>query len=420
MRKYCVAVLMSAVSVSFAGTMCPAAEGGVSSQANEQPVVERYLETGQLAEGAKAVTDRLREHPDDQQARFSLGVVQFLQAVERLAQTEHRYGLMQHHQNEIPFLRLPVPPNPDPQEIDYAAARQIIEQFVKDVQKAETTLAEVKPDGVKLPLHFGRIRLDLDGDGKATDEETLWRIYARFNRRVNQDNGEQFLIAFDGGDVHWLRGYCHLLMALGDASLAYDWRDQFERTAHLFYPRVKTPYPFLLEGAQESGRGFNFPEIADAIAFVHLLNFEVKEPQRLSEAREHLLAMVSHSRASWKLIQAETDDDHEWIPNPRQSTVIPGVRVTEEMIEGWHQFLAEAEDVLEGRKLVPFWRGTQKRGVNLRRVFEEPRNFDLVLWVQGTAAAPYLEEGDMTDQEVWTRLIRVFGGEFVGFALWFN
>ena len=46
--------------------------------------------------------------------------------------------------------------------------------------------------------------------------------------------------------------------------------------------------------------------------------------------------------------------------------------------------------------------------------------FDLVLWVQGSAATPYLEKGEFTRHEVWDRLLRVFEGEFVGFALWFN
>jgi hypothetical protein len=50
----------------------------------------------------------------------------------------------------------------------------------------------------------------------------------------------------------------------------------------------------------------------------------------------------------------------------------------------------------------------------------EPRPLDLVLWVQGTAATPYLEKGELTKPAVWNRLTRVFGGEFVGFAIWFN
>jgi hypothetical protein len=58
--------------------------------------------------------------------------------------------------------------------------------------------------------------------------------------------------------------------------------------------------------------------------------------------------------------------------------------------------------------------------VNLRRVFTEPRPFDLVLWVQGTAAAPYLENGPLTKPETWSRFQNIFRGEFIGFALWFN
>ena len=77
-------------------------------------------------------------------------------------------------------------------------------------------------------------------------------------------------------------------------------------------------------------------------------------------------------------------------------------------------------ELLAGRKLVPFWRDAGGRGVNLRRVFTEPREFDLVLWVQGTAAVPYLEAGEVSTPEVWTRLKRIFRGEFLGFAIWFN
>jgi hypothetical protein len=91
------------------------------------------------------------------------------------------------------------------------------------------------------------------------------------------------------------------------------------------------------------------------------------------------------------------------------------------MVEGWTTFLDEFQEILAGRKLLPFWRGTNGRvGINLRRVFTDPRTLDLVLWVQGTAAAPYLEEGQVTSSEVWQRLNRVFRGEFIGFALWFN
>ena len=90
------------------------------------------------------------------------------------------------------------------------------------------------------------------------------------------------------------------------------------------------------------------------------------------------------------------------------------------MVAGWHDFLNEAEALLLGEKLVPFWRGDGAKGVNLKRAFDEPRTFDLVLWIQGTAAQPYLEDGQLTTKETWVRLQGVFRGEFIGFALWLN
>jgi hypothetical protein len=251
----------------------------------------------------------------------------------------------------------------------------------------------------------------------------LWKLYARLNSQaqVKPAQAEEFLITFDRGDVAWLRGYCHLLMAFGEFYLAHDGKELFDRTAHLFFARPETPFAFL-RGGQAAGEGRpDVGQIADLIAAIHLLRLPVSEPKRMGAALDHLRAMLALSRESWKFYMAEDDDDHEWIPNPKQAGVIPGVKITEEMVKGWTvTFLDEADELLAGRKLAPFWRDGGGRGVNLRRVFTEPREFDLVLWVQGTAAVPYLEAGEVTTPEVWQRLQRIFRGEFLGFAIWFN
>jgi hypothetical protein len=134
--------------------------------------------------------------------------------------------------------------------------------------------------------------------------------------------------------------------------------------------------------------------------------------------------MTDQAQLMWKHYLAEMDNDDEWIPNPRQTGVIR-VKVTEEMVSTWLDTVGEAEQVLAGKKLLPFWRGANaKRGVNLRKVFTEPRAIDPILWVQGTAATPYLEEGPITDfaaPETLRRLSDTFGGtNFFGFAFWFN
>ena len=395
-----------------------------SAPADPPPKAEAFLTTGKLADGERALAEALKNAPDDDQTRFGLGVVQFVRAVEARMQGFHRHGLRDEVAGGVfrnVLSNLPIPRNPAPQPLDARGLRGMLQAWVDDLRKAEATLAGVKDPNVKLPLHFGLVRLDFNGDGRADEQETLWKVYTRFNRqvewKVTPEAARDFVIAFDRGDVDWLRGYCHLLMAFGEVALAHDFDELFRETGYLFFRGAKPPHPFLRTGHEPR---FD-EEIADFIALIHLIRLPVAEPDRLKAALGHLEAMVSLSRSSWKAILAETDDDREWIPNPKQATVMPGGRVSDAMVKGWYEVLDEFEAILAGKKLAPFWRGANPRlGVNVRRVFTEPRPLDLVMWVRGSAAAPYLEEGERSTPATWQRLTRVFQGEFIGFALWFN
>jgi len=57
------------------------------------PLVEKYLMEGRLADGEKALGDAVKANPHNSQARFELGTLQFLRAVEKLVQSFHRYGM---------------------------------------------------------------------------------------------------------------------------------------------------------------------------------------------------------------------------------------------------------------------------------------------------------------------------------------
>jgi hypothetical protein len=402
-----------------------------SLDAAERPgaAAEKALIEGKLAEGEKALTEILTVTSNDAEARFGLGAIQFLRAVERLCQSFHRYGLRHGVAgNGLPFVRLPIPPNNHPQPISYTDLEAIFQSWNDDLGRAEATLARIGENekDVKLPLHFGQIRLDLDGNGKAEEDETLWKLYAQLNaparNQVTAEASRDFVVAFDRGDVAWLRGYCNLLMFFGDVYLAYDSRELFDKTASLVFPEAETSFPFLHrqpQAAQNPDR-FDTENILDAVAFIHLTRLPLRAAGRMQSALAHLEAMVERSHESWKFILAETDDDHEWVPKPGQHSVMPGGNMTMEMVKGWFEFLDEAKAILKGERLIPFWRHGDDRGVNLRRVFTEPQTFDLVLWFQGTAAVPYLEKGPLTRPEVWTRLQNIFRGEFIGFALWFN
>ncbi|HKI18381.1 MAG TPA: hypothetical protein VKA15_10895 [Isosphaeraceae bacterium] len=150
---------------------------GSLATAVEEPPVEKYLLDGKLAEGEKALAEVLAATPTNAHARFGLGVVQFVRAVERMVQTFHRYGLRSGAAGGmLPFERLPIPVNPTPEPIRYVDLRALFERWIADLAKAEATLAKVDSADVKLPLHFGLIRLDLNGDGKAEPDERLFRL----------------------------------------------------------------------------------------------------------------------------------------------------------------------------------------------------------------------------------------------------
>jgi hypothetical protein len=346
-----------------------------------------------LDERDATLLQRLKETPQNDQTRFGLGALQFIRAVEHLGQSLYRYGLHGELAQawNIPFLRLPVPPNPRPVECSYPALRAVFKDLIADLHEAETTLAQVQDKEVKLPLHPGAIQLDIIGDGKTRERfGTILKRYLPGALNLQQD--EALLIVFDRGDVAWLRGYCHLLMALAEIFLAYDGQELFDANGPYFFAKVKT--------STKAGPGG--------------LKLPLKEPERMNAALRHLENVLALSKESWKYILAETDDDQEWIPNPKQRGAL-GIRVTQPMVDSWLAFVEEAQAVLEGKRLVP-WREGEKRGINLRRVFLEPQP----LRFDDTRDTPYLEEGELTRPAVWNQLQRVFGGDLMNFALWFN
>jgi hypothetical protein len=364
-------------------------------------------------------------------------------------------------------LRIPVPHNPHPDKLTYEAFRPVLQSFVDDLEAAETTLAGITSTNLDLPLNIGLIRLDLNADGASSDDEALWLIFMTVAeaRWLDEREAGKLLVDFDESDVPWLRAYIHLLTAIVEFPLAHDWRDAFEATFHGVFPGAGLPLSVLfeeemkaLEELQKQGEvpeppvklpteswpeyenrrqiwletpegqerqrldslmiRVEFGGIADLIAFVHLNHWPVVEPERMQSVLEHLEAMVRFSRENWRRIRAETDDRNEWIPSTAQSGVLPRMRVTEERVAGWMQFLDEFEALLQGKKLLPHWRFY--RGINMRRMFLEPSTFDIVLLIQGSAAVPYLEEGELTTSQTWRQITRVFGGDFFRYFIWFN
>lgn len=404
------------VLVAVMALALPAAARAQDSSAE---IASRHLTGGTLAAGDEALVARLAADPSDADAHLGLGLIRFARAVETLGQGLYRHGLRTPRNLPIPFLRMPVPVNPRPEPISYDQARAIYVRFLADLAAVEAHLARQPAGEAKVRVDIAAIQLDFNANGRADPEERLSHVVQGLMRVSGR--AEPFPVAFDAADAIWLRGYTHVLSAVLQFALAHDWQATFEATAHLFFEGARSDARLQQGDASPilgMGQGGE-SALADTIAFLHLVRWRVVEPQRLLAARDHLKEVVRLSRLNWAAIQAETDDDLEWVPSPRQrNAAVQALTVTPERMAAWFQALDAFEAVLEGRKLIPHWRFSQ--GIDLSRIVTEPRDFDLVLWVTGHAAMSYLRDGDTLSREEWLAWQRIFGGHFLGYAIWFN
>ncbi|WP_421722860.1 hypothetical protein [Bauldia sp.] len=377
-----------------------------------------HLEAGTLTQGDAALAAVLETDPGNDDARMGLGAIRFVAALETLSQGLYRYGLQSPQRSMmVPVLRLPVPVNPDPEPISYEDFRGLLDRFVTDLALVDETLAGVGDGGVKLRLDLTKLRYDADGDGTVSDDERFIAVLQRVTGLGDNDMPETLVFAFDKADAIWLRGYANVLMGFSQFWLAHDWQESFEIGFPHFFPKIESPFAAALVGPSANPMYAEGAPIADLISFFHI-RWPVAEPERMAAVRQHIKAMIGLSRENWLAIEAETDDDREWLPNPRQTSPFASVQVNGERIAAWRAVLDEAEAVIDGEKLAPHWRFAQ--GFNLARIFDEPQAFDLILWLTGPAALPYLEDGPVTTAAEWEAMIGAFEGSFGVSAIWFN
>jgi hypothetical protein len=403
------------------------------------------LYSGRFSDGIVALAP-LAEAGDGE-AVFGTALIRLVRSLETAAFQLYTHGLAAPRTGALgPALAVPLPPNPAPQPLDYEGVRGILEALRFNVGTAEPGFMQAAEAGDwVLPIDVLKIRIDANGDGQASDGETIAAIFGivppeppappavpRTEGGAGRSGGLRgpvppaaqpeaaagFVVGFDRADAYWFAGYSNLILMQAEFLLAHDFSSFVDAAFHRLFPRSG----FAMQEFSRGGTLMMDPEsdtaIADAIAAIHTLSWPVTDAEMLAGVRERALRVIALSRANWQAIGAETDDDRELIPNPRQTPLVPEAVVTEEIVAAWHKTLDAVEAVLQGELLVPHWRFAQ--GFDLRAYFESATRTDLVLLLTGYDALPYLKDGPVASAETFAEANRVFGNNLLNYAFWFN
>lgn len=373
-------------------------------------LVEQFLTEGRFAEGELALKSMLDANPNDDEARFGLGMLQLVRAVEDLGKALYGYGALS-GSTLSPLLKLSVPRNRSPSPITYHDLGQVLDTFEFGLCKAESTLAQIHQDDVKLNLRLAKIFFDFTGTG--IDQTALTTLLSSLNegRPIFSFANREYRVHFDRADVAWLRAYCHLLSAIVDSYRALDLEAVFPQAATGIFPKVKS-------SREDSNR---------SLAQSDLFSLVFADASRMQSMRLHLLAFCELNREAWFYIGKESDDDFEWLASPAQTDLLL-LSLSSRLVETWLTTTKQLERLLKGEQLVPstvFTTLTPNRieegqGLNLKKWLDDPPT---ILISQGqlhesVLDAKYFEQmADQNSNSVWTffQMFQLLQGR-LGFA----
>jgi hypothetical protein len=414
------------LALAVAASAAAAQTSTVEPPAPARPEAPQSELSREIADAGLAATEaRLAALTDASDAdRFALAGVRFLSAVEYAFQLRWKYGL-DDPTGTVPLMRTELDVNPAPETWTSGIVTEIFTGVDVRMASARAALEGINPTsdfGVDIRLQD--VWFDVNANGTRDSNEAMTELLGPIMlgwRWFDRDPVQPWPgVRFDAADAAWLSAYTHMLQGISNVILAYDPAQALDEMLasratflELSPPRPPSPDSF------DNDFSASFGQFADvAIIFVRALDQD-PDAERMQAAHEHFLSMIEDNRAFWTRVNSETDDDREWLPNARQASAL-GLVLPPETGEVWKSVLSESEAVLKGELLIPYWRIREGAGVDLSRVFLEPKAIDLAGWIQGVDALPYIRKGPVMTGDSWGRFGNLMGGEAMLMSIYLN
>lgn len=366
-------------------------------------------------EGLAATRAALEAAPPSADRDMALAAVTFLGGIEGSYQSRWRSGLTE-IALPFPVIGTPLAPNPNPEPLtpDY------INKLAKDLGTAMQATREVLPqegDGAVV-LNLSDIWFDIDQNGTRSDDELLLWL-SGFPRITAQDAAPD-AVRFDAADAHWLRAYTHLIEGSMTLIRAFDPEPEIARALTLREAVAAQKAGLAPDDPARMPYGyFDYELFTDTAAVLLNTLRHQPDPTLIAETVDHAHAMIAANRDFWTAVAAETDNDREWIPNDAQTQAL-GLEIPPGTGAAWVSVLTDAEKVLRGELLIPYWRFAPGYGIDLRKWLDAPAPIDMIDWVQGTAALEYTREGALIDGAAWNQFLSIAGGNAGLYMVMFN
>lgn len=279
--------------------------------------------------------------------------------------------------------------------INHRYLRSTLDQAREALTAVDADLAAAQQDGIYLGFRLACWKVDWNHNGRIDRRDAMVfqiEVGADGKELPRDDPRRKPVFRFDVGDVAWARAFVNFQRAFFELLTAYKWTEIDKLAFGLL--RNRPPQEVVIRMA---------------------------DPQRVKQAKRFILAGLGFADAARKAYLAETDDDREWLPNPRQKNHPMPLPVDDALYETWKLLVGDLTRLVRGDEGLSVqalaqlgdhkWAVPPKGFIDVGRMLDKPR--DIVLRVKEILPLLKAEKEAQQASNVEALLRNVLGDYYV-------